>query len=668
MDLDTTRTIRSVFPPRGGLALALAAVALAGGACRKGARSGADGSSGPGGVEPPVVLADPVARAYSDDFLETVKEAASASSPPPAPERPGKLVVTLSGWSEERESPYQVTLDTSQQVLGLSVPEDVSYGDRAGAVPVPLAPSLAGSGASSAFRSASALAFKAKQFDDGLYAAVELAVDQGAGTFVSRRQFLADVAAALQASASGAGETAALALLRAATELGGHPVDVPAPAVDAAATLTSAFLASALESKPLGFYTWSRELSAIFQRDRLLQRVLEPGASAAMAQALARGADLLARYNAELGLPSRLTNGLARGDLATAAAAAAAGGPSPAEEELALFPPSRAYETDLIKRLYGQSPIPDDFQLADELVRGIADGRIDLTPRTDSGWYDYQTWALEPLVVPERMPEAAHLQLDDSYKKELVKLFKALLALTRETHVKQLEIPSAGAAAPPPGLVLHLSPRLSQEPLATFYLRRALAYRFVRGVLAGAFGAEGLGAMKRITAGGPINLPLDRELALLESLFYGAYANTMLELGAAPEEQQDLGWGLAESLAVYRAWDPAADPDVGRDVRMMVPVFFDVERRKTKVWAVLGVDTRPLQVYFAKAPVLESVTDEEGSAVDPTQVTMDYESAEFTVAYPVMAELYVDRILDREEFRALCDRYKTAEEILAHLQ
>ena len=47
--------------------------------------------------------------------------------------------------------------------------------------------------------------------------------------------------------------------------------------------------------------------------------------------------------------------------------------------------------------------------------------------------------ALEPLVIPDQMPEAKHLRMDDSYKKELAKLFKALLALTRETHIKQLE-------------------------------------------------------------------------------------------------------------------------------------------------------------------------------------------------------------------------------------
>jgi len=53
-------------------------------------------------------------------------------------------------------------------------------------------------------------------------------------------------------------------------------------------------------------------------------------------------------------------------------------------------------------------------------------------------------------VTPEQMPEAKKLEFSPSYQKELIDLFKAAIALTRETHIKQLEIPMAGAAMPPP--------------------------------------------------------------------------------------------------------------------------------------------------------------------------------------------------------------------------
>jgi len=36
--------------------------------------------------------------------------------------------------------------------------------------------------------------------------------------------------------------------------------------------------------------------------------------------------------------------------------------------------------------------------------------------------------------------------------------------------------------------------------------------------------------------------------------------------------------------------------------------------------------------------------------------------------YPVFAEVYVTRVLNRDEFRRHCDRYRTREGILQHLE
>ena len=44
------------------------------------------------------------------------------------------------------------------------------------------------------------------------------------------------------------------------------------------------------------------------------------------------------------------------------------------------------------------------------------------------------------------------------------------------------------------------------------------------------------------------------------------------------------------------------DEDLGRDPRMMVPLFYDVGREKTKVWVVLGWSGRPLEVGFREPP------------------------------------------------------------------
>jgi len=104
-------------------------------------------------------------------------------------------------------------------------------------------------------------------------------------------------------------------------------------------------------------------------------------------------------------------------------------------------------------------------------------------------------------------------------------------------------------------------------------------------------------------------------------------------------------------------------------MRCMVPVFYDLEREKSKVWVVLGVATRPLSVRYAARPRLEAVVDvKTGKPVDLAKVDLQFESAHFTVAYPVMAEVYVSKILNRKEFRELCDKHKTQEAILSHLE
>ena len=110
--------------------------------------------------------------------------------------------------------------------------------------------------------------------------------------------------------------------------------------------------------------------------------------------------------------------------------------------------PSSETPDPIIKKLIGSRPIPDGFVLADEVVRRIRSSELALAPRAESGWYDYQTWALKALVLPERMPEGERLRLDAGYTTLLDDLFKGLLTLTRETHVKQLEMPIAGAAGP----------------------------------------------------------------------------------------------------------------------------------------------------------------------------------------------------------------------------
>ena len=88
----------------------------------------------------------------------------------------------------------------------------------------------------------------------------------------------------------------------------------------------------------------------------------------------------------------------------------------------------------------------------------------------------------------------------------------------------------------------------------------------------------------------------------------------------------------------------------------------------TKVWVAMGVTTQPINVSSSTPPVLESVTDSHGNAIDLAKVKFRCRGAKFEVPYPVMAEIYVTEILNREEMRAFCDEHKPRKAILAHLK
>ncbi|HEV3025823.1 MAG TPA: hypothetical protein VGX76_25290, partial [Pirellulales bacterium] len=327
------------------------------------------------------------------------------------------------------------------------------------------------------FVPAAVLVQKAKQFDDGLYAAVELAAENGLCRFAGKRALLTGLVEDL---IRGASADDALLTLMAACQLGEVPIELSRTAIDRrmreplAHRRVQEFLADPLRSKPLGFYTWSKPLSSIFQQDRMLQSELTDAAGTeALVRSLHGSEKMRATYEAYLKLISRLTNPPSKPDLRGAVASFDDGEYAAPGQGARFFPPSTSRENELVQRLFSDQPIPDGFSLADELVARVRSGEIDLTPRPDSGWYDYQTWALEPMALPDRMAEAEHLQLGDEYRKQLLELFKGVLALTRETHVKQLELPPAAAEAPPPKerVKIGIAPELCAEPLASFYQR-----------------------------------------------------------------------------------------------------------------------------------------------------------------------------------------------------
>ncbi|HUG11424.1 MAG TPA: hypothetical protein VMM36_10435 [Opitutaceae bacterium] len=494
------------------------------------------------------------------------------------------------------------------------------------------------------FVSAAVLAMKAKQFDDGLYATVELMAHRGKRDLVQKLITSLDVE----------GETTAL--LGAAQMVAGE--DVHEPLRSRAEPIARAFLADEQSSKPIGFYTWSEELRGIFQQDRLLQaNVVEHRDLARVAHVIHAQPELRATYDSALQLAERLTNPLSDFDLRPWLRALDEGAfyePPAFPAKLALLPPSVAHETELGKKLYGDKPIPPGFDLMNELIACIRAGTVSLKPTDSSGWYDWQTWSLETLVAPDRGAESARLHLDDSYARHLVEMFKGAHTLTRETHIKQLEIDKFGAAGGREQAVVKIivRPKLRVEPLVTHYTRRAEAYRFVRSVLDEAFGAHVLAAKRRIREDGMAALPLGEELAWMERLFGEA----------AMAAEQDLGMRNDGDVSTFTTWASTLkdDIDVAQDARAMVPVFFDILRGKIKAWLFMGWNIGWMTASFRRPPLV--------TLLDPSNAKIVFEPARFLLATPVMEEAYVSRILDRREFRQLCDLHGTPEKIIAALQ
>jgi hypothetical protein len=544
---------------------------------------------------------------------------------------------------------WRVRLDLARQLLRLEVPESEVDWDRRERRPrgIPLLPTL--TLPEDGPVSAAALLLKAKSFDDRLYAAIELAAQRGAGTFAGKATLLRSLAETLARGLPSSGIGAATTI-HVACELGGIPVVVPETAAETVRSAKSHFLRDELLSKPLGFYTWAPELSAIFRQDRFLQQALEPDVADDLARAVELTPGVSEAYAAYLRLNAGLTNPPRKLGLKDAA------------KRPPYFPPSRSHEVILFEKMYEDRLIPEGFDLMGELIRQVRSGAIDLEPSDSSGWYDRQTWSLEPLLLPDRMPERARLELGKRYRKHLEDLFRGALALTRETHVKQAG-GGRGGYGGPRVRPIWVRPELSVEPLPTLYTRRAAGYRYVRSVLEEAFGTDGLSSLNRFTPDGTLRGGLAEELVWIETLFSGASATASVELGMG---LPDAGDANAECFSVWRA-NLRFDEDVSRDARVMVPVFYDIERKKTKVWVLLGWRTVAVDTEYRVPPSVVAVEPLAGGEPASSPPPVLFTGDRYELTEPVMAEVYVSQLLNRDEFRRHCDRFVTREAILANL-
>jgi hypothetical protein len=474
-----------------------------------------------------------------------------------------------------------------------------------------------------------------KVADDRMMAALERheAPDRGAWIEALVR---AQLAAPL---ADGGAETASW--LVAAALLGGQEPSawgVPDEILDAAQARVRVFLSQPRRAKPLGIYSEAPDLQAIFARDRFLLTPLQPRFEEQRAVALGLNA-LLAREPAlaetlrwDLALQAMLTNpSRAPGVLDL--------DPGALPAELYLLPPATSREAELIERFGGTAMVgPHSMEL---FVQAVKDGSVSLSPREDSGWYDYQQWALEPLLT---LPEAPVLHADRGYVERLERAFEAALAMRRETHIKSLQLPTIGAAMSE-HIPVTVAPDLRVEPLPSHYERSAIAYDFLFAAVLEPHTGEAWEGWEQ----GAVAADLRESQRLYRD--------------AATIARADLGLpALAEApVDTTAAWLEAwwEDPRMAEDLRFMIPFGEDMAGHPI-AWTVLGVKLVDITVAYDTPPTVRSL--------DPAyELDVSFAEARYTLPVLVFAELPVAGILDRQEFRALADQHPGQRDLLGAL-
>jgi hypothetical protein len=527
-----------------------------------------------------------------------------------------------------------------------------------------------------------------KPFNDGLYAAVELAAEDAKhALLVALQARLGELLATATATTRTVFEDAAV-MVGAALVLGGDAQTPPAALQTRVQARVGTFEAMPAYARPIGFYTWTPALERIFARDRMLQNGdgLEPfGSFAALAFVLGQDPSLLAQYQRVTALYTGLTNPYssypvdalipfvptegALGDVGAVEATFAAASPPRKicnATLVAFLPASRSKETDYFDGLFCGG-VPARTNLLDTLVAGVLGGAVDLSLGKDAGWYDYQLYSLETLLLPERGLESQHLLLTAGYKKKLIETFKSLLIQNRETHVKQL-----GGIAVKASFELvpvDVYPQLPVEPFPTFYLRAGRAYRFLRTFLAATMGDAFLPGHARLVETGevaPRTLAdeLDQRIALLYGLAFASADAVGLARadGLLPDELAEIDADAA--VAAARTWLGTwkQDPDVARDPRVIVPIQAGTDGFTT-YWAVIGVKALESRAEFVAGhePVVTPTSCWTGKMVPRRYTMLVEETAEVrlpeTRPPPTRAEL-----------RAVCDAHGTKAEIVQALE
>ena len=516
---------------------------------------------------------------------------------------------------------------------------------------------------------------RAKQFDDGLIAALDLALlGHSEGAAAGHLLLLQRLLARAEAG------SAAVPFLSAALTLGGVRNEFS----DSEATREwiRSFESDLAVATPIGVYTWSDDLKRCWRCLRFLQQPLDPGIPQQRATLqslcglLSADGQLRADYMRGLRLQQQLCSAQAQlsldqvigVDLTSAETLAALQKQQAAYVPgVSFFPASRSRESELFSRLFPDG-VPADANLMELLMSSIRSNPRGTGPDRPWGWFDHQVQALQYLLLPETAGEHNKLLLTRTYRRRMQEAFTALLTKRRETHVRQLDVAHVDSSVPLES-EQRFRPRLRLEPCVSWYLRTARGYQVLLRVLLDELGAEELDKVHRLTPNGAVSESLAVELGVQERLFYGLYLLSCEDIGFRPQLLDGEVADMAECQRLASGWLESlyAGKETTEDTRVAVPIFIDRNTGSMRLWAVLGVRLAPLQARFETPPSIRLMNSSE----DWQQVPGDQlESANWTIAVDEFLEVEVPALVPptREQFRRLCDQFRTKAEIRKALQ
>ncbi|MGI9518275.1 MAG: hypothetical protein ACR2NP_14565 [Pirellulaceae bacterium] len=507
----------------------------------------------------------------------------------------------------------------------------------------------------------------AKQFDDGLYAALDLACFAGNPDTLpapgSAVVFIKGVFERLPE------HSPAVPFLAAALSLAGESVELDADNQAKMQEWLAEFEADVSRSKPISFYTWSDDLTRVWKFFRFLQHpFVQSDLRVPIDMTLAMEANPESKqfYGELIEFYSQLTNPPESLNLVQLWT----DGPNLKrlieiygvdQEEVCVFPPSTSRETELFNRMFADGS-PGQMNLMVELIRRIRSGEVDLTPREGSGWYEHQVYALETLVLPERGSENQKLLLTAKYKRRLVQAFQAMITKRRETHARQLAVGDAASAAPPK----KITPRLRVEPCITYYLRTARSYAFLESFLEASVEEDALNQIHGLREGGQRELDLQTELTNIKQLFYGFHLVACEDIGLAHGITDEESVDREAAYAAAERWlNNLEHPDLAVDTRVSVPILNDPMAGTTHLWATIGIRLVKLDAEYARAPMMRENEQAEWQEVERHRLG----DQEYVIAVDEFAEFELPgrQALTRQELRDLCDRHKTKQAIVQAL-